>query len=100
MTNIEQALHENKKHPFLWIGALSLTVAYALARLNIYLGTQVNYLDYLSLFNALTLTILACVGLAIIISIAGLWKARFKSIPLVLMSLASSVFLILLFMAD
>ena len=31
---------------------------------------------------------------------AGLWKARFTSVPLVLTSLASSAFLILIFMVD
>jgi nitrate reductase gamma subunit len=68
--------------------------------LNIYLGTQVNYLDYLSLFNALTIIILACVGVAIILGMVGLWKVRFRSVPLVLISLASSAFLILLFLID
>ena len=100
MTNTEQLSLENKKHPFLWIGLLSLVSAVAFTRLNIYLGTLVNYLDYLSLFNALTLAILMCAGIAIILSVAGLWKVRFKSIPLTLTGLASSAFLILLFMIN
>ena len=100
MTNVENLSLTNKKHPFLWISILSLGIAIALTRLNIYLGTQVNYLDYLSLFNSLTIAILACMGISIILGIAGLWKVRFRSIPLVLMSLASSAFLILLFLID
>ena len=89
-----------QKHPFLWMGMSGLGIAYALVRLNLYLGTQVNYLDYLSLFNVLTFAICVCAGTASITSIAGLWKVRFRSIPLVLMNLASSAFLILLFMID
>ena len=100
MTNAESFLLDNKKHPFLWIGVLSLGVAIALARLNIYLGTQVNYLDTLSLFNVLTIVMLACAGIAIVLGIAGLWRVRFKSIPLAVMSLASSALLILLFLLD
>ena len=100
MTNTENSFFAHKKHLFLWISVLSLGVAFALARLNIYLGTQVNYLDYLALFNTLTIAMVLSVGIAIFLSIAGLWRARFKSIPLVLMSLASSAFLILLFLID
>ena len=101
MINADRSSSENNKElPFLWIGVLSLGVAIALARLNIYLGTKVNYLDHLLLFNVLTIVTLKCVGIAIILSIAGLWKARFKNIPLVLMSLVSSAFLILLFLID
>jgi hypothetical protein len=74
--------------------------AISLTRLNIFLGTRVNYLNYLSLFNALTIALLACASIAIILSVAGLWKARFRSIPLALTSLASSAFLILLFLID
>ena len=98
MINADQSLPKNKERSFLWISVLSLGVAIALARLNIYLGTQVNYLNYLLLFNALTISMLTCVGIAIILSIAGLWKTRFRNIPLMLMSLASSAFLILLFL--
>jgi hypothetical protein len=100
MTSAEKLLPKSKKHPFLWLGVLSLGVSIALTRLNIYWGTQVNYLEHLSLFNALTLLILACVGISIALSISGLWKARFRSIPLAVMSLASSTYLILLFMID
>ena len=100
MTNAENLLIERKKHPFLWMGVLSLAIAIALTRLNIYLGTQVNYLDYLPLFNALTIAILACAGIAILLGVTGLWIARFRSIPLALMSLASSAYLILLFLID
>ncbi len=97
---LNKTLPDNKKHPFLWLGLLSLAIAVALARLNIYLGTQMNYLHYLTLFNALTIGMLTCVGAAIILSFAGLWRARFKSIPLALASLVSSAFLILLFLID
>ena len=100
MTNAENLFFANKRHPFLWINILSLGIAIALTKLNTYLGTLVNYLDYLSLFNALTLAILMCMGIAIILSVVGLWKARFKSIPLALTGLVSSAFLILLFMID
>jgi len=100
MTNAENLLIENKKHPLLWVAIVGLGVAIALTRLNIYLGTQVNYLDYLLLFNALTLAILGCVGITIIVILAGLWKARFRSIPLVVMSLISFGYLILLFLID
>ena len=100
MTDTGRLLLKNKRHPFLWISLLSLVSSVAFTRLNIYLGTLVNYLDYLSFFNALTLAILMCAGIAIILSVAGLWKARFKSIPLALTGLASSAFLILLFMID
>ena len=100
MTNAENLLSEHKKHPFLWMGILSLGIAIALTRLNIYLGTQVNYLDSLPLFNALTIAILVCAGIAVILGIAGLWKVRFRSIPLALTSLASSAYLILLFLID
>ena len=100
MTKAENLSFAHKKHPFLWISILSLGVAIALARLNIYLGTQMNYLDYLSLFNAMTIAMLASVGIAIFLSIAGLWRARFKSIPLALMSLVSFTFLVLLFLID
>ena len=93
-------LSSNQKHPFLWIGLLSLASAIALARLNIYLGKQVDYLDYLSIFNMLTYGILLCAGIAILLGLAGLWRARFKSIPLALTSLASSAFLVLLFLID
>ncbi|MGD8404153.1 MAG: hypothetical protein PVJ21_10865 [Anaerolineales bacterium] len=100
MTNAENLSFAHKKYPYLWISALCLGTAFALARLNIYLGTQMNYLDYLALFNTLTIAMLVSVGIAIFLSIAGLWQARFKSIPLVLVSLASSAFLILLFLID
>ena len=100
MTNAEKLLPDNKKHPLLWTSVLSLGIAIALTRLNIYLGTQVNYPDYLSLFNALTIAMLACVGIDIVLSIAGLWRVRFRSVPLVLMSLVSFAFLILLFLID
>jgi hypothetical protein len=100
MTNTENLSFAHKKHPFLWISVLSLGVAFALARLNIYLGTQVNYLDYLSLFNAMTIAILISAGIAIFLSIAGLWRTRFRSVPLALMSLVSFVFLVLLFLID
>ena len=97
---LKKILLDNKEHPFLWIGLLSLASAIALTRLNIYLGKQVDYLDYLSLFNVLTYGILLCAGIAILLSLAGLWRARLKSIPLVLTILASSAFLILLFLID
>ena len=100
MTSAEKLLPENKKHSFLWLGVLCLGASIVLTRLNIYWGTQVNYLEHLSLFNALTLLILTCVGISIVLSIAGLWKARFRSIPLAMMSLVSSAYLILLFMID
>jgi hypothetical protein len=100
MRRAEKLVPEHKEHPFLWLGVLCLGASIALTRLNIYWGTQVNYLDYLSLFNALTLLILACVGFSIAMSMAGLWRARFRSIPLVVMGLASSAYLILLFMID
>jgi len=90
----------NNKHPFSWISALSLGIAIILTRLNIYLGTQVNYLDHLSFFNALTLLILACVGIAILLSVAGVWKTRFRSLPLVVLSLASTAYLVLLLLID
>jgi hypothetical protein len=90
----------DQKHPFLWIGILGLASAIGLTRLNIYLGTQVNYLDHLLFFNALTIGILSCAAITIILSLAGLWKTRFKSIPLVLVSLVSFAFLILLFLID
>jgi len=93
-------LSEHKGHLFLWGSVLCLGAAIALARLNIYFGAQVNYLDYQSLFNALIMAVLACAGLAIVLSVAGLWKAHFKSIPLGLMSLLSSAFLILLFLVE
>lgn len=98
MISNEQLLLDHKKHPFLWMGVFSLGVSIVLAKLNIYLGTQVNYLNYLSLFNVMILTMLACVGISIILSIAGLWRSHFRSVPLALMSLASSVFLILIFL--
>ena len=97
---LKNILLDNKEHSFLWIGLLSLASAIALTRPNIYLGKQVDYLDYLSLFNVLTYGILLCAGIAILLSLAGLWRARLKSIPLVLTILASSAFLILLFLID
>ncbi|MFL7870000.1 MAG: hypothetical protein AB8I58_14315 [Anaerolineales bacterium] len=97
---MKKTLPRHNKHPFLWIGLFCLISAIALTRLNIYLGTQVNYLHYLSLFNALVIGMLACAVTAIILSLAGLWRIRFKSIPLILVSLASSAFLILLFLID
>jgi hypothetical protein len=100
MTKAENLSFAHKKHPFLWISVLGLGAAFALARLNIYLGTQVNYLDYLALFNTLTIAMLVSVGVAVFLSIAGLWRARFKSIPLTVMSLSSSALLILLFLTD
>jgi len=100
MKNPETTLPETNKRPFLWISVISLGIAIALARLNIYLGTQVHYLDYLLFFNALTIAMLMSAGIAMLLSIAGLWRARFKSISLALMSLTPSVFLILLFLID
>ena len=100
MTTTEKSLLGHKKYPFFWMSVFSLVASIALARLNVYLGTQVNYLDYLSLFNALTIAMLLCGGIAIVMSVAGLWRARFRSIPLALMSLISSAFLILLFLID
>lgn len=97
---MNKILSITQKHPFLWVGILSLASAIALARLNIYLGTQMNYLHYLLLFNALTIGMLVCAGIAISLSLAGLWRVRFKSIPLALVNLASSAFLILLFLID
>ena len=96
--NETQSIDQN--HPFLWIGLLGLVGAIGLTRLNIYLGTQVNYLDHLLLFNALTIGILSCAAITIILSVAGLWRTRFKSAPLTLVSLASFAFLILLFLID
>lgn len=98
MINTDQSSLDNKMDPFLWIAVLSLGFAIALAKLNIYMGTQVYYLDYLSLFNVMTIAIFVSASTAIILSMVGLWKVRFKSIPLALMSLASSAFLILMFM--
>ena len=100
MTNAENLLLVKKKHPLLWTSILSLGLAIALTRLNIYLGAQVNYLDYLPLFNALTIAILACAAIAIILGVAGLWKAHFRSVPLVVTSLASFAYLILIFIID
>jgi hypothetical protein len=97
---INKILTNDTKRPFLWIGGFSLVSAYLLTQLNIYLGTRVNYLHYLSLFNALTVGILACTGIAILLGFIGLWRARFKSIPLALLSLASSIYLVLMFMID
>lgn len=71
-----------------------------MARLNIYLGTQVNYLDYLTLFNTVTLLMLASAVLSIALGVTGLWKARFKNISLILTSLAASAFLVLMFFVD
>jgi len=100
MKNPEITLSETNKRPFLWISVISLGIAIALARLNIHLGTQVHYLDYLLLFNALTIAMVTSAGIAMLLSLAGLWRARLKSIPLAVMSLATSVFLILLFLID
>jgi len=100
MTNTEKTLIDRNKYPFIWISVISLGIAIGLAKLNIYLGTQVSYLDYLSLFNTLTIVMLVFVGVAVLLSMAGLWRARFRSIPLTLMSLASSAFLLLLFLID
>ena len=100
MTNSKKMIFANQKHPFLWISVFSLIIAYILIQLNIYLGSQVNYLDYLSLFNGLTVAVLTFVVIAVAISLAGLWRARFKSIPLLVMSLISSAFLLLLFLID
>ena len=97
---MNKILSITQKHPFLWIGLLSLVSAITLARLNIYLGKQVNYLDYLPLFNVLSYGVLLCAGIAILLSFVGLWRVRFKSIPLAWISLASSTFLILLFLID
>ena len=97
---IDKTLTVNKQHPFLWIGIFCLLTAISLARLNIYLGTRMNYLDALLFFNALTIGVLACASIAILLSLAGLWKTRFKSIPLALTGLTSSAFLVLLFLID
>jgi len=78
MTPTADQLSFSQKPPFLWISIASLGLAFALARLNGFLGTQVNYLDYLSLFNTMTIAMLACVGMAIVMSFAGLWKMRFR----------------------
>lgn len=91
---------EKNQHPFFWLSMISLASALALTYLNIHLGKQVNYLNYLLLFNTLTISILLCAGLAIILGLAGLWRVRLKSIPLTLISLAASAFLILLFLID
>jgi hypothetical protein len=79
---------------------LSLANSILLARLNISLGRQVNYLDFLPLFNVLTYGIFLCAGIAILICFAGLWMVKFKSLPLMLTGLASFTFLVLLFMID
>ena len=97
---IDKTLTVNKQHPFLWIDIFCLLTAISLARLNIYLGTRMNYLDALLFFNALTIGVLVCAGVAILLSLAGLWRTRFRSIPLILTSLTSSAFLVLLFMID
>lgn len=72
MISNEQLLLDHKKHPFLWMGVFSLGVSIVLAKLNIYLGTQVNYLDYLSLFNALTIVMLTCVSIVHCLKRCGL----------------------------
>lgn len=100
MKKTENTLLEKNKHPLLWISVIGLGIAIALARLNIYLGTQVYYLDFLSLFNALTIVMLVFAGIAMLLSMAGLWRVHFKSIPLAIMSLVSSALLILLFLID
>jgi len=100
MTTTEYHLRGAQKHPFLWISVFSLGIAVVLARFNGFLGARVNYLDYLSLFNAMTIAMLACVGIAIVLSIAGLWKVHFKSAPLALIGAFSSVFMLLLFLID
>lgn len=81
MNNSENLLRINQKHPFLWIGMSGLGFAYALVRLNIYLGTQVNYLDYQSLFNVLTFAICICAGAAIITSIEVCGKYASGAFP-------------------
>lgn len=93
-------LLSEKKHPFLWLGLLSLANSILLAQLNISLGRQVNYLDFLPLFNVLTYGIFLCAGIAILLSVAGLWMVKFKSLPLMLTGLASFAYLILLFLND
>ena len=98
--NVQKASPDKTKYWFLWGSLLSLVSAIGFVKLNSYLGTQVNYLDYLTFFNLLTLVTLWCAFLAILLSIAGVWKSNFKSIPLVLMSLVSSAFLFLLFAID
>ena len=100
MTTTEYQLRGTQKHPFLWNSVFSLGAAIALARLNGFLGAQVNYLDYLSLFNTMTIAMFICVGATIIMSVVGLWRVRFKSVPLILIGSISSVFTILLFLID
>ncbi|MBN1452419.1 MAG: hypothetical protein JW963_15495 [Anaerolineales bacterium] len=93
-------LSDNNKPPFLRIGILCLVSAIALTWLDIHLGMQVNYLDHLLFFNVLTVSVLVCASIAIVLSIAGLWRTHFKSLPLVFINLAASAFLILLFLID
>jgi hypothetical protein len=91
---------EKNQPLFFWLSTVSLASALALTYLNIYLGRQTNYLNYLQVFNTITISILICAGLAITLGLVGLWKVRLKSIPLALISLTSSAFLILLFLID
>lgn len=53
-----------------------------LATVSIVLGQEVNYLDYLSLFNAMAAGMLSLSAAALLVGLVGTWKARGRSVLL------------------
>ena len=61
--------------------SLALSVASLIvASVSLTLGRQINYLNYLPLFNALALLMLGLAIAALLLALFGIWRSRGRSI--------------------
>jgi hypothetical protein len=89
-----------KAVPSLAITSLLLSASsLLLATISIVLGRQVNYLAYLSLFNAMAVGWLSLGAAALVVALVGTWKAQGRS-TLLWVANAVAVFVVVLMFAD
>ncbi|MFN0151802.1 MAG: hypothetical protein ACKVU1_13975 [bacterium] len=74
--------------------AVSLSAAVLVAWMSLLAGARVRYLDHLMAFNLLAATMLLLGIAALACSLAGLWRARFRSAPFAAFGFVSLLFLI------
>jgi hypothetical protein len=80
--------------PLFRFAAISIGGAFLVAGTSLFLGARVNYLDHLSVFNALAATMLTLGVVGLACSVVGLWKARLRSMPFSITATLSLLFLI------